>query len=129
MTGAKSKTKRKGADEGEKRGGTKTGAEDCLGGGEVETRCQKRESFCIWVAGRRIRWRVLGVIIKTPDIGPFVCDSEKLTFNTNGKMETEVGRTGEGVGGRRVEGEGGQGAHATRKGGEGRKGKDWTVCV
>ena len=45
-------------------------------------------SFCIGAAGRRIKWRVLGLIIKAPDIG-LLCDPKNLAF---GKMEMEVGR-------------------------------------
>ena len=43
---------------GGKGGGTKTGA---------GSRRQKRVSFCIWAAGRRIRWRVLSLTIKIPE--------------------------------------------------------------
>ena len=59
-------------------------------------------SFCIWAAGRRTRWRVRGLIIKTAEIGLFVCDLKKLSFSSNGKRG-------------RVEGEGEKGAHATPK--------------
>ena len=68
-------------------------------------------SFCIWAAGRRIRWRVLGLLIETPEIGLFVCDC-------NGKMKA-------GRGGRRErEKEGGEGREREemREVGTGQKG-------
>ena len=35
--------------------------------GFIQNRCPKRVAFCIWAAGRRIRWRVLSLTIKTPE--------------------------------------------------------------
>ena len=70
-----------------------------MGGGEVETRRQKRVSFCIWSAGRKVRWRVLGLIIKAPEIGLFVCDPKRLLLAQTAKW----GRRWEGRKGRRRE--------------------------
>ena len=101
-------------------------------------------SFCIWAAVRRIRWRVLGLIIKTAEIGLFVCNPKELTFSASGKMRTEVGRqegdkerTGEGGGGGARGGEaqilgfnrawdrpGGRPENEERKGGGGERGEE-----
>ena len=51
-----------------------------LFGGDFISRCH----VCICAAGRRIRWRVLGLIIKAAEIGLFVCNLKKLTFSSKG---------------------------------------------
>ena len=74
-------------------GGKERRDEDRSGlGGEVQKRRQKRVSSCLWAVGRRMRWRVLGLIIKTAGIGLFVGSPKKLTLRSNGYMGTEVGR-------------------------------------
>ena len=65
------------AKRGEKRGGTKTRAD--WEAGKSKRGAKSGCHSCIWVAGRRIRLRVLGVIIKTPKIGLFVGDPKKLS--------------------------------------------------
>ena len=78
-------------------GGEKEGEGGQNGGKREEGRRQERTGrrgsrkeapktgviFCIWPAGRRIRWRVLGLIIKSAEIG-CLC--------ANRKMGMEVGR-------------------------------------
>ena len=74
--GRKGETKRKGG----QTGGKERRDEDRSLGplGKVEKRRHRRASFCIWAAGRRIKWRVLGLIIKTLEIGLFVCDPKSF---------------------------------------------------
>ena len=76
--GAKGKTKRKGG----QTGGKETRDEDRK---RTRRRGSRKEapkvvSCCIWAAGRRVRWRVLGLIIETAEIRLFVCDPRKCSF-------------------------------------------------
>ena len=61
--------------------------------------------ICMWVAGR-IKWRVLGLIIKKPEIELFVCDPENFSLSLKGQKGVgwEGRKTGAGGG---EEGEGG----------------------
>ena len=70
--GAKGKTKRNGGKREEGRRQERTRRQG--------SRKEAPKAFCIWAAGRRIRWRVLGLIIKTGKIGLFVRDPKKFNF-------------------------------------------------